>query len=86
MAKKVKILRDYGSFKKGSSVEVTENVAQFVMENSIASFEGEVVKKKSDCEDCNGDCEDCKGKKKKRTPKKSAEKKPTKTTKKAPKK
>ena len=74
MAKKVKIIRQYGDFRKSKTYEVTDNVAQFLMENSIASLV-EVVEKKTPCPDgdCE-DCEDCKSKKKKRTPKKATKK------------
>ena len=65
MAKKVKILRQYGDFRKHKEYEVADNVAEFLMNNSIASMVS-VVKKKEPCEDCGGDCEDCKSKKEKK--------------------
>lgn len=61
--KKVKLIRDYGSAKKGDVLEVLEQQAYFLLTNSIA-----VV---SDCgSDCD-ECEDCKGKKKKAPVKKT---------------
>jgi hypothetical protein len=56
--KKVKLIRDYNSKKKGEVIEVTEQVSYFMLMNSIAVL--------SDCSNCE-ECEDCKGKKKKKT-------------------
>ena len=63
MSKRLKIIRDYSNFKKGSEEVVADNVAEFMLMNGIASL----TNKKDPClddPDCE-DCEDCKGKKKK---------------------
>jgi len=72
--KKVKLIRDYGSAKKGSVLEVSEQQAHFLLTNSIA-----VV---SDCGSNCDECEDCKGKKKKKAPVKKTVRKPKASTKK----
>ncbi len=70
MAKKIKILLDYGTLKKVQTFELDDKSADFLIQNQVA---------KSICKgDCK-DCEDCKGKKKKAPVKKKTIK-----TKKAP--
>lgn len=67
--KKLKLIRDYGKFKKDEVVELGEKESYFLLINSIAV----VVDCGKDCEEC----EDCKSTKKKRAPKKSVSKKST---------
>lgn len=80
MSKKIKIIKTYNEqFVVGSDHEVSNNVAEFLMANQFASFQGDVEKKKpcadKDCEDC----EDCSDKAKaKKDAKNKSKKKPTK--------
>ena len=75
MAKKIKITRDYGSLKKGETMELEDKIAEFLVSNQIA-----ILICSGDCEEC----EDCKSKKKKRTPVKKTAVKAKPKTKKAP--
>lgn len=77
---KVRILRNYGNYKKGDVVEATGNTKQFLFENGIAC-----VAPKSKEDDCNEDCEECedckgKNKKKEQVKKPSAKTQPKKKT------
>ena len=67
----LRILRAYGTLKKGDIIEITGATQQFLLQNGIACVVPNVPTIKADltkkpCEDCGGDCEDCKSKKKTR--------------------
>ena len=69
MAKYLKILRDYNGFKKDSEQRVADNVADFLLSNSIASLSSKNIDEPcADCPEDEADCEDCKSKKKKKAP------------------